>query len=61
MLEFMEADPLPAACRKCPEKFCDECEHMGERWVLPAEDRRRLERTAKERAAARLRRSADDE
>lgn len=56
MLEFIEADPLPAACQKCVDEDCDECEHMGERWPLSPEDARRLARITKERAAARLQR-----
>ena len=56
MLEFIEAGPLPAACQKCVDQDCDECEHMGERWPLLPGDAHRLARIAKERAAARLQR-----
>lgn len=59
MLELIEADPLPNACRKCPDEFCDECEHMGERWPLSPEDERRLARIAKEKTIARLQRELD--
>lgn len=55
-MDYIEADPLPAACRGCPELDCDECDHLGERWILSPEDQRRLERIAAEKAAARLRR-----
>ena len=56
MLELIEADPLPEACRQCPDEFCDECDHMGERWSLSPEDAHRLERKARERTIARLQR-----
>lgn len=62
MLELIEADPLPSVCQKCVDQGredCDECDHMGERWPLPPEDKRRLARIAKENAAARLRRELD--
>ena len=58
-MELIEADPLPEACRRCPDEFCDECEHMMERWPLSPEDQRRLAHKAKERAIARLRRELE--
>lgn len=62
MLEWVEADPLPAICRECVDEGredCDECEHMAERWPLSPEDERRLMRIAKEKAIARLQRESD--
>ena len=59
MLEFTEADPLPAVCQTCVDagrEDCDECEHMMERWLISPEYERWLERIAKERAIARLQR-----
>lgn len=56
MLELIEAKPLPEACRQCPDGFCDECEHMMERWRFSPKDVRRLERKARERTIARLQR-----
>ena len=42
--EYAEANPLPAVCRDCQERIrclahgegewcCDECDHLGERFV----------------------------
>lgn len=59
MLEFIEADPLPAVCRKCVDEGredCDECDSMGERWPLTPESKRELGRLVKERAAVRFHR-----
>ena len=59
MLEFTEADPLPAVCQACVDaghEDCDESEHMMERWLISPEYERWLERIAKERAVARLQR-----
>ena len=55
-MEFIEAKPLPEACQRCIEQYCDECEHMGERWLLSPEDERRLAYKARARAIARLQR-----
>lgn len=58
-VKFIEADPLPEACQCCVEQYCDECEHMGERWLLSPEDIRRLKRKARERAAVRFQRELE--
>ena len=58
-MEFIEVNPLPKACQLCIEQYCDECEHMGERWVLTLEDERKLAYKAKEHTAARLQRDLD--
>ena len=58
-MNFIEANPLPKACQCCVEQYCDECEHMGERWPLSPGDVRRLERKARERAIARLQRELE--
>lgn len=57
MLEFKEADPLPAVCQKCVDEGreeCDECDYLGERFPLTPESERELERIVKERTIARL-------
>ena len=53
-MKFIEANPLPRVCQQCVEQYCDECGHMGERWILTPEDERRLAHKAKERAVARI-------
>lgn len=58
-MEFIEADPLPEACRQCSGQCCDECEHAGERWTLPPEDWKRLTVRAKEKAIMRLQRELE--
>ena len=42
MLEYIEVSPLPEACRNCNELECYNCEHAGERFILPEKDRIRL-------------------
>ena len=37
-MNFIEADPLPDACKTCIEPECDVCEHGMERWLLSPED-----------------------
>ena len=43
-MDFIEASPLPEICENCPERLlcvengegewcCDECDHLGERFV----------------------------
>ena len=59
-MEFIEADPLPEACRQCVERYCDECDHMGERWILSPEEERRLIRKATEKAIMRLQRKLEE-
>ena len=58
-MKFIEASPLPEACQRCIERYCDECEHMGERWILTSEDERRLAAKAKKRAVVRLQRELE--
>lgn len=55
-MEYTERSPLPAVCLACQEPDCWECDHAGERWILPEQDRRMLSRKLKEQAIARYQR-----
>lgn len=37
-MEYIEANPLPAACVECQEEECYNCDHAGERWKLSERD-----------------------
>jgi len=44
-MEYIEVNPLPECCQKClepDEGYCDECDHLGERFVLSEEDQKLL-------------------
>lgn len=58
-MQYVEADPLPAACQICAGQECGECEHAGERWVLPERDALLIRRKGLERAICRFQRQVD--
>jgi len=39
MLKYTEISPLPAVCCECKEIDCYNCEHAGERFILPEKDK----------------------
>lgn len=51
-MEYIEANPLPQCCKNCTEPdegFCDECDHLGERFVLSEADRKQLNKLVEQR------------
>lgn len=51
-MEYYEADPLPECCQNCTEAdegYCDECDHLGERFVLSKEDQIMLQNVLEKR------------
>ena len=42
MLNYIEKNPLPQICQSCMELDCYNCEHAGERLILPERDKIRL-------------------
>ena len=59
MMEWIEADPLPAACLNCQEEDCYNCDMAGERWQLSSEDELRVRRKQLVKAIERLQRKID--
>jgi hypothetical protein len=55
-MEWIEIDPIPAACQKCQEEDCYNCDTAGERWQLSREDELWLRRKQLEKNIGRLRR-----
>lgn len=55
-MEIIEKTPLPAVCAACQEPDCWECDHAGERWILPEEYARAISQKMKERAIDRYQR-----
>lgn len=56
MVEYFEVNPLPECCQNCSEPdegCCDECDHLGERFILPEEDQRQLDMLVGQRIKAR--------
>lgn len=39
MLNYIEKNPLPEICQSCNELDCYNCEHAGERLILPERDK----------------------
>ena len=56
MLEYIEANPLPAVCVNCQEEECYNCDYAGERWTLTRADELRLRRKDLLKAIERLER-----
>ncbi|MBQ3757413.1 MAG: hypothetical protein II873_09895 [Oscillospiraceae bacterium] len=51
-MEYIEANPLPQCCKNCTEPdegCCDECDHLGERFVLSEADRKQLNKLVEQR------------
>ena len=59
MMDWIEADPLPAACLNCQEEDCYNCDTAGERWQLSREDELRVRRKQLVKAIERLQRKID--
>ena len=59
MMDWIEADPRPAACMNCQEEECYNCDTAGERWQLSREDELRLRRKQLVKAIERLQRKID--
>lgn len=55
-MEWIEANPLPEACRNCQEEDCYNCDTAGERWTLPQAEELRIRRKGIVRAIERLER-----
>lgn len=58
-MHYIEANPLPTACRDCTEQDCGECDHIGERWILPKRDALLIRRKGLEQAIRRFQRQID--
>lgn len=56
MLEYIEANPLPAVCLNCQEEECYNCDYAGERWTLSKADELRVRRKGLLKAIDRLQR-----
>jgi hypothetical protein len=56
MMDWIEADPLPAACLNCQKEDCYNCDTAGERWRLSREDEQRVRRKQLAKAIERLQR-----
>lgn len=56
MLEYIEANPLPAVCVNCQEEECYNCDYAGERWTLSQADELRVRRKGLLKAIDRLQR-----
>ena len=56
MLEYIEANPLPAVCLNCQEEECYNCDYAGERWTLSKADELRVRRSGLLKAIDRLQR-----
>lgn len=55
-MEYIEANPLPECCLNCTEPdegYCDECDHLGERFILSQEDQKQLDLLLEQRIKAR--------
>ena len=51
-MEYIEVNPLPECCRNCMEPdegYCDECDHLGDRFVLSKEDQKLLDMLIEQR------------
>ena len=59
MMDWIEADPLPAACLNCQKEDCYNCDTAGERWQLSREDEQRVRRKQLTKAIERLQRKID--
>lgn len=45
-VEYIETNPLPECCLNCTEPdegYCDECDHLGERFILPKHEQIKLD------------------
>lgn len=54
-MEYIEANPLPECCQNCTEPdegCCDECDHLGERFILSEDDQRTLNALIEQRIEA---------
>ena len=58
-MDWIEADPLPAACLDCREEECYNCDTAGERWQLSSEDELRVRRKQLAKAIERLQHKID--
>lgn len=58
-MDWIEADPLPAACLNCQEEECYNCDTAGERWQLSREDELRVRRKQLVKAIGHLQRKID--
>ena len=56
MLEYIEANPLPAVCVNCQEEECYNCDYAGERWTLSQADELWVRRKGLLKAIDRLQR-----
>ena len=59
MMDWIKADPLPAACLNWQKEDCYNCETAGERWQLSREDELRVRRKQLVKAIERLQRKID--
>lgn len=53
-MDWIEVDPIPAACRSCHVGDCYNCDTAGERWQLSREDELKVRRKQMARAVERL-------
>lgn len=61
-MEYFETNPLPKCCQDClapDEGYCDECDHLGERFILSEEDRKQMEALIKQRINRRRKKGKD--
>ena len=58
-MEWIEADPIPEACKDCLEEDCYNCDTAVERWRLSREDELRIRRKQLVKAVERLQREID--
>lgn len=58
-MEWIEANPLPKACRNCQEEDCYNCDYAGERWTLSQADELRIRRKGIVKAIDRLKRQLE--
>lgn len=53
-MKWIEANPLPDACKACTEEDCYNCDYAGERWYLSQVDELKIRRKMMVRAIERL-------
>ena len=58
-MEWIEANPLPEACRNCLEDDCYNCDYAGERWTLSPAAELRIRRKGIIKAIDRLKRQLE--